>query len=505
MVIVGLMCFAGNVIAVADPATLCEETPVDTSAGRRTETTSPADIIIETAEAPVRTPVTPMAPDNPYKQLSYQNDFGYLDKPGAVPVDAFDYFKRLNVLPHTTLEVGGEYRLRYHHQQNQRLNGRSNDYLLHRKRLYGHLRSGDKIRAYVEFIDATSEFENQLPRATEENRSDLNNLFLDAKLLGDAAGDNLTARTGRQEMIFGSQRLVSNRPWRNTTVTFDGGRMMATAGDFTTSVFWVRPIDNLQHPGNDHNFDSPDSSRDFYGVFSSWKPCQNHTFDFYFLRLAENDPTVRSANGAPGDFDANTFGARYNGNSNQILWDFEGGYQFGEFSADNQSAGFFVTGLGYEFAGVPWKPKLWGFYDWASGDEDPTDGRRGTFNHYFPRGHYYLGWADFAGRQNIQDFNLRLECSPHEKVTLTVWYHMLRLTQARDALYNPGGAVVRFDPTGAAGSDVGNELDVAAAINIQRHCDLLFGYSHLFAGAFLARTGNGSDVDFFYSQLRLRF
>lgn len=440
-------------------------------------------------------------PANPYRQLAYDNDFSYVETDG--PFDRVDQLKRIPVGP-GSLELGAAYRLRYHHQRNQRLDGRSNDYLLHRTRAYLHYRTED-VRVFAELIDAVSELENLPPRAPEENRFDAVNLFLDARLVSNCCGDHLTARVGRQEMIYGTQRLVASRPWRNTTVTHDGARMISRYGKLTSNVFWVRPIDNAQHPGDDTNFDSPDQSREFMGWFSTWKPQENQTFDFYFLRFAEYDPLVLAENGQAGDFDANTFGARWSGRRDNWLWELEGGYQFGEFSIDPQSAGFFTVGAGYDFAEVCGAPKLWLFFDWASGDKDPTDNRRGTFNQITPRGHYYLGWADVTGRQNIQDLNLRLDTKLHEDVSLRLWAHRFWLAQSRDAMYGVGGGVRRRDATGAAGRDVGTEIDLAITWRMQRHVDLQFGHAHVFAGDFLARTGNGDDIDFFYTRFRLLF
>jgi hypothetical protein len=57
-----------------------------------------------------------------------------------------------------------------------------NDFLLERTRLYGDVRYDSWLRAYAEFIDATSAFEELTPRTIEEHRADFINLFGEAKL-----------------------------------------------------------------------------------------------------------------------------------------------------------------------------------------------------------------------------------------------------------------------------------------------------------------------------------
>ena len=44
------------------------------------------------------------------------------------------------------------------------------------------------------------------------------------------------------------------------------------------------------------------------------------------------------------------------------------------------------------------------------------------------------------------------------------------------------------DPTGQAGSYVGDEIDFRFNINVDRHHNVLVGYSKLFAGDFLKAT-----------------
>ena len=82
---------------------------------------------------------------------------------------------------------------------------------------------------------------------------------------------------------------------------------------------------------------------------------------------------------------------------------------------------------------------------------------------------------------------------------------MFRLDSATDALYGVGGNVERRDPTGKAGTDVGNELDLLVSFHLDAHSDLLFGYSKLWAGEFIKRTGPGGSPECFYAQYSFRW
>ena len=441
----------------------------------------------------------------PYKELFFNNDFGYLDAPGYVSHDPFDALKRIDVGPRTLLDVGGEYRLRFHDEDNVRLNGRGNDYLLQRARLYGDWRHDDWLRFYAELIDSNISFNRLPPRPSEVDRADLDNLFFEVKLAEDGAGGELWTRVGRQEIDRGSQRLLGSAEWANDRNTFDGVKALWKSRTWDVDAFWTRPVPfALTGSGDDRNFRPADWTEQFMGVFASWHEVKDQTVDLYFFRLERDRRVVR------GDlplvpFDANTFGGRWLGRQGDWLWEGEGGCQFGRFSGAEQTGGFATIGAGRQWRCLPWKPTAWIYYDWASGDADPNNHHHGTFNQLFPQAHRYLGLSDVVGRQNIEDWNFLFTTKPCDRVTLLAEGHIFRLAQARDAFYGTGGNVVRIDPTGAAGSDVGQEVDFSVRARLTLHAELLVTYGHFSTGSFLARTGAGSNADFVYTQLGFKF
>jgi hypothetical protein len=69
---------------------------------------------------------------------------------------------------------------------------------------------------------------------------DLFNGFADIVLpLGDQA--SVTLRGGRQELMFGSQRLVGPGDFTQVPRTFEGGMGIIRVADWTVSSFWVEP------------------------------------------------------------------------------------------------------------------------------------------------------------------------------------------------------------------------------------------------------------------------
>ena len=134
-----------------------------------------------------------------YKDPFYQNDFSYLSNPAYTGYNLGEGIKQLKVGDNGKLDVGGQYRLRYHHEQNMRglgLTGRDDDFLLDRTRIYADYKINKRARVFAEFLDAGSSYENFAPRQIEVQRFDAQNLFGDLVLIDSDLG-KLTGRVGR--------------------------------------------------------------------------------------------------------------------------------------------------------------------------------------------------------------------------------------------------------------------------------------------------------------------
>jgi hypothetical protein len=427
-----------------------------------------------------------------FKGVFYDNNFDYLDDPCYRGSLIGDHFKGIEIHDCTTLDLGGQYRLRQHSENNIRglgLTGRDDDFLLHRTRLYADLHHSDWLRGYAEYIDAVSNYENFPPRLIEENRSDLLNLFVDAKLY-DSGDGKLWGRVGRQELLYGAQRTVSPLDWANTRRTFEGAKLFWRSDDWDVDGFWTQPV-----VVNPKEFDRRDHSQEFTGIYSTYKGIKNRTVDIYFLRYAEYD--------GPIDFDFNTIGSRYSGAEKGWLWELEGAYQFGDYGDVDHSAGFFTVGLGREFKHICWQPTVWAWYDWASGSDTIGNG----YHHLFAFAHKYLGFMDLFGRRNIEDINFQLFLTPHKRLKLQAWHHIFFLQDGDDVPYN---VVMGPSATVPGGSQyLGQELDLLATWTVNPRMDVAVGYSHFWAGEFYETNPTpglfNGDADFFYTQATVNF
>ena len=89
--------------------------------------------------------------------------------------------------------------------------------------MYTDLWYRDDFRVFVEYIGAWTSSQNLPPLPIDQTGSDLLDAFVDVKV-ADLDGSPAYVRVGRQELLFGSQRLISPLEWGNTRRTFQGVR-----------------------------------------------------------------------------------------------------------------------------------------------------------------------------------------------------------------------------------------------------------------------------------------
>lgn len=446
------------------------------------------------APAPAAAPAAPAKPKkNPavgaHKGVYYANDFSYLTDDYSGPTYFGDGLKNLG---DGRLDIGGEFRYRYHSEQGMgqqagatRFQDTDNEFGLVRLRLYADFKASDRLRFFAEgiYADVAGENDAYIPRGIDINRGDFLNLFADVKV-----SDATTVRIGRQELLYGAQRVVSPLDWANTRRRFDGVRTLSKWGDWSLDAWYTQFV-----PVSRESFDNPNENLDFYGAYATYNGWEKNTLEMYYLGY--NNDT-----GPNGTFNLDTFGARLFGNVGKWAYEMEGAVQSGIQNAlgQNHQAAFGTFGLGRVFKDRPWKPALWFFYDIATGNDPNTLDTFERNNQLFPLAHKYLGFIDAVTRNNVSSPNVRLKLQPTEKLSLLLWYYNFQSVEDGDPITSIGGTPAQD----TASSDFGNELDFIANYNFSPRRSVLVGYSHFWAGD---RIINGQDADFFYVQFTQRF
>ncbi|HVJ68608.1 MAG TPA: alginate export family protein [Caulifigura sp.] len=494
--------------ATGDPA---ERTPVD---GKPVDTAAPAKKPAPKKAPPKKTPpVFPGAkvlpPTGPYKPLFFDNDFSAVGKPGD-PYLLGEELKNMKFEMFDTdfvFSTGGELRHRFLSQDNRLQPGGPghSDYQQWRWRHYIDLKAGDSFRVYVEGIDASTFGEDLPVHQIDENRWDLLNAFVDVHLFDTDTGTH-TLRYGRQELLFGRQRLVSPLDWANIRRNFEGVRYMVKEKDWKLDVFAVNPVNSATGyqtiaEFND-KFDEANRNVWFSGAYWTMTSIPDATWDVYWLWLNNTEPVPGRADGR-----RHTIGSRYawlNKVDDSRVWDFdvEGAYQFGDDDGERVNAGFLTGVAGHTWKKAPWTPRVSGLAYYGSGDVDRSDGQTNTFDVMFPLGHAYWGILDNFSGQNLVDLSAQVDVKPTDKTALVAAYHWMQLANNNDTAYNVAGGPVGTPNNGV---DLGDELDLYGYYAFNPNFDIQAGYSRFWYGSFIENTTPRGDANQFYIMTSVRY
>jgi Alginate export len=345
-----------------------------------------------------------------------------------------------------------------------------NDGLLVRSFLSADFHLGPYLRTFVELGSGQAPIWDGAPPATQFDRFDLMQGYGELTLPSDAG--NFMVRAGRQEMSFGSSRLVSVRESPNIRRAFDGVRAAWIASpDARIDAFFVQPVLPLSGVFDD----KPDPDQAFWGVYGTSPVAGIPALkaDLYYLGL--NRDNAMFAQGIANEH-RHTLGARLFGKANDFDWNVEGAYQFGQFGTADINAWTVSANLGYTFQGVPFSPRIGLNADVISGDRNLHDGTLGTFNPLFPKLPYFSE-ANLAAPANLIDVQPNLTVTPVKNVTLTIGWNPLWKAAEADAFYG-GPAITPVAATaGGTGRYIGQQVSTTLTWTPTKH--LTFGGTYV--------------------------
>ena len=385
------------------------------------------------------------------------------------------------------LQVRGEFRTRIEGFTGGGFTDSEDAYWMDRFRLNATVRPSKSLAFVVQGQDARA-----FDKTTGSQVAPFRNT-LDLRMAYGEIGSNSTVRVGRQELAFGEQRLLGPLPWTNTARSFDGARvtMKSRIGQidaFAASIVTINPA----------GFDKSGAGNLLSGVYGSLTAViPKQVVEPYFLWRQSRDVAAELGGLAP--LHQATTGLRIAGKLPAAL-DYSGelAVQTGSVGPDDVRAWAGHSAIGKTLTGAGWHPRIFGEYNYASGDADRTDGTRGTFDQLYPTGHDKLGLADQIGWRNIRDARAGVEIKPSAKWQVAGSYHSFWLASPTDALYSASGTLVSRSPVGIAGRHVGQEIDGQLAYAYSPQLQIGAGYAHLIPGEFLKSTTPGHSYNFPY-------
>ncbi|HEY1305210.1 MAG TPA: alginate export family protein [Vicinamibacterales bacterium] len=395
---------------------------------------------------------------------------------------------RVNTVLPSWLRVRGEFRERYEGFDSASfIDGRDDYYALSRVRVNATITPSKSLSFQANVQDARVA-DKQIGPTTAPFRGpfDLRTAFAD---VGSGTAP-VAFRLGRQELAFGEQRLLGHLAWVNTGRTWDAARVILRSKTFQADVFGASLVRSLPD-----EFDKSGNGNRLAGVYATTpKLVPNASVEpFVFYR---RDVNLRSELGAIGNLHQTTVGTRVAGKLPARLdYSVEMALQRGALADDTVHAWAGHWQIRESLPGTG-GIKLMSEYNFASGDDNPTDGTRATFDQLYPTGHDKLGLADQVGWRNVRHLREGVEFTPIKATPFSVSYHSWWLADRNDALYAASGALLARVPGGAADAHIGQELDVQVSRALTPQIQMAAGYAHLFTGAFLKQATPGAS----YSQ-----
>jgi hypothetical protein len=293
---------------------------------------------------------------------------------------------------------------------------------------------------------------------TDVNHFDIMQAFVDVKpppLLDDAP----IVRVGREELLFGFQRLIAVREGPNVRRDFDGIRFNDHWGDVTIDLIAVRPVTDGQGLLDDR----ANQAQMLWGGYLTLPIGPVLKADVYMLHYANNLAKYRGLTGAE---QRQTYGVRLFGASGGFDWNVEAAWQTGTYRNLPIRAGMAAAILGYTFANTAWHPRIGLEANAASGDNSRSSAI-GTFNAMFPRLPYFAE-TSLLVPANVMDIRPVFSVSPRPDVTATFGWDTLWRASNTDGLYGSGMALYA-NTNKVSGSLVGTELSADVRWRVDEH------------------------------------
>src|ERR1700733_1169041 len=315
--------------------------------------------------------------------------------------------------------------------------------------------------------------------------------------------DNIRVYAGRKELKFGNERVIGISDWTNVSRTFDG--FFGHYGDatdknsvdiFSTSIVKINPT-SLDTHGAGVTFHGA------YGTIGSWIP---HTVLQPFV-LVKALPRVKSQQETYGSEVETTFGAEAKGDLPKGFdYDVLGDLQRGSYSNNSIHSGAGIAKVSYLFSYVPWKPRLGGEYDYATGNPHTDPNRISTYDQLYPSDHNAFGLFDLFGFQNITERRVNLDLVPTKHLTVLLQGESLGVASRYDSVYNSGeGTIVQAPAHGFATSNLGDGFDASAKYVFHDYWAVNAGVGHFFPGSLMSANSHDAPLTYSYLGITYRF
>jgi hypothetical protein len=434
-----------------------------------------------------------------FKSLRFDENYSFL-KTDTVKND---WYKTMKFIPlssskNTYISFGGSVRYQYFYAKNENWGDGPQDndgYVLSRYLFHADFHVGKYFRTFIQTQSSLADGRVD-PSPVDQNPLEVHQVFTDFNIINEGS-KRLTLRLGRQELTYGSQRLVAVRDGPNNRQSFDGIKVMASKDEILADFFYSRYV--VAHDGI---FDD-DSNKDkqFWGSYLVIHkiPFINNIDVYYFGYERAN----AVFNDGAGKENRHSVGTRIWGKSENWRYDGETLFQFGDFASKDINAWTASLNLGYRFTTVKFNPEIGFKAEVISGDRNVGDNGLETFNPLFPRGGYF-GLASVIGPSNLIDFHPSLNLELAKNIEWGIDFDMFWRYSSNDGIYAPNVSLIYPGDT-TKSKKIGGQLESEIVWQPNQYLYFRVEGTWFKAGEYIKASGTGKDIFFAGITMQLNF
>jgi len=319
---------------------------------------------------------------------------------------------------------------------------------------------------------------------------------------------NLTLTAGRQTIAYGDKRIFGPGNWGNTgRYQWDAVKLSHRWGKNFMDLLWgAHIIHEPEQQGFNHRHNHHGG-----GLYAHLHI--NDTWfvePFYLIKYDQHDNfSSELTTENQGDLFTRFAGMRIVNDNGRFFYDGTAVFQRGHYGSDQIRAWGAHALLGTRLAQTAYTPIISLEYSFASGDSDPFDGKRETFNGVFGARDSMYGRMNLLDWSNLHDFQGNISFSAQKKLKVQLEGHRFYLAEKKDG-WSLNSKLYR-DKTGHSGRHLGDELDIIASWVLPQtplmpaKITLMAGYSHFWPGTFVKNVADDVQADWFFAQINYSY
>jgi hypothetical protein len=423
-----------------------------------------------------------------FKGLRYDEDYSAINADTVSNV----YWKlkhlRLGNNNQIYLSLGGEARYQYFKIENEDWGDTpesSDGFFLVRYLAHADLHLGVNLRIFTQTQSSLAARKIDVS-PIDENPFELHQLFADYSIHFDG-NRKLTFRLGRQELLYGSQRLISVREGPNNRQSFDGIKYILALPNRQLDMFYSHFVQSEKGILDDRFT----KSQKLWGSYFSLKEISRiGNLDIYYIGFWRRNGNFDDAIGRES---RHSIGGRIWNDHGKFTYDIEGVYQFGMVGSKKISAWTISTKINYVLE-QKFDPNIGLKMELISGDKRYDDQALNTFNPMFPNGGYF-GLAALFGPLNLVDFHPSMSLTLTKHIAWSFDHDIFWRFSRNDGIYTINGRLI-YSGRNNPSHFIGHQFSTDLRYRPWRFLALKAEFKWFVTGSFLKNAGTGKDILF---------